>query len=775
MSEKFKISAVAVACALALSACGSGGGSSSPSTAPTNTNNGGSTPSANNNTNTGSNTGNTQTPENNAGNTATPAGDNGYSAAKSAYDQAWNNGAAKNELDAKKYSMAQNSRLVDVAKEDYDTAAAKANSNVYNSEADKKAAEDAANEYKNTADARVTAVNDAFVAATAAKATAEKALAEAEKMLAAKPDDETAKADKAQAEELLIEADNTLVRFNQNTVDEAQQADAAAAEAVKTAQAATVKAPEPTPAQPEEPAKPQPEPAAKGFGGDAKEMTKAIDGGVLVAKKRETGTLEYTTAEAPSATSKDTVVLDGAEVKTAKVEKDKFSRENTLKDGANGESAYMSIHSGNLLTDVRYGGAVDLTNIQDIKQALFVQGTPSEKDTVAAKTGTVVYKGTGLHFKTGLPFNTSGLFSGFVDTSNGTAKVNNTYTNARTTDVTATVDFGKKNIKVNIDKFPENNQRRVADVIKANDSELPDNLTFNGKISGNTFADDKGNLQGGFYGSAADQLAGAYKDAASDARGVFGAKVDKNAVAKPDTGSTTQPAKPDTGSTTPAKPEETSKPAASAGLTKGALGENNFIADVDNIAKLVIGSTTIALDQAKKAVEIGYETAVNWFTNDAPNVVTSNQTHSAYGAAKLNDGSYTLFVQGTPTAAMPEGTAKYTGNVLNYRFSMLDGKWVEAVSNGGVKAGSFDATADFGQKTITGNIDSNDRWYMNKQAFSGSISGNKFNAAWTSGATGSVNGGFYGDNAAEIAGKYEYIKEAGSSDNAFGVFGGKKQ
>ena len=48
-----------------------------------------------------------------------------------------------------------------------------------------------------------------------------------------------------------------------------------------------------------------------------------------------------------------------------------------------------------------------------------------------------------------------------------------------------------------------------------------------------------------------------------------------------------------------------------------------------------------------------------------------------------------------------------------------------------------------------------------------------------SGVEGYISGGFYGDKAAEMAGRYSYNKTPGNkgslSENAFGVFGGKKQ
>jgi len=54
--------------------------------------------------------------------------------------------------------------------------------------------------------------------------------------------------------------------------------------------------------------------------------------------------------------------------------------------------------------------------------------------------------------------------------------------------------------------------------------------------------------------------------------------------------------------------------------------------------------------------------------------------------------------------------------------------------------------------------------------------GSSFNGKWTSSdEQGSVTGGFYGDKAAEMAGRYSYHDKKDERNNAFGVFGGKKQ
>ena len=66
---------------------------------------------------------------------------------------------------------------------------------------------------------------------------------------------------------------------------------------------------------------------------------------------------------------------------------------------------------------------------------------------------------------------------------------------------------------------------------------------------------------------------------------------------------------------------------------------------------------------------------------------------------------------------------------------------------------------------------------MGKQTFNAVINGNRF--ASDSSSNHKIEGGFYGADAAEIAGKYEFIdidnKKDETSNSGFGVFGGKKQ
>ncbi|WP_080660615.1 transferrin-binding protein-like solute binding protein [Kingella kingae] len=90
--------------------------------------------------------------------------------------------------------------------------------------------------------------------------------------------------------------------------------------------------------------------------------------------------------------------------------------------------------------------------------------------------------------------------------------------------------------------------------------------------------------------------------------------------------------------------------------------------------------------------------------------------------------------------------------------------------------GTFTATADFANKTLSASINSGDSSFMGKKTFNAVINGNRF-ASDSSSPNHKIEGGFYGAGAAEIAGKYQFSggKSDTLSNSGFGVFGGKKQ
>ena len=516
--------------------------------------------------------------------------------------------------------------------------------------------------------------------------------------------------------------------------------------------------------------------SGQGFGGEGKVMSKALDGGVLVAKKRETGDLEYAKTEAPTASDKNSVVLDGVAINTKDVKAGEFTLGERSTNGGKADAAQYAIHSGDLLPDVRYGGVADVTNLRDFKQALFVQGTPAGSDTVAAQKGEATYKGIGLHFANGLPVNTS-LLNELPDTS-AESKLENLYPTAKATDVTAKVNFDQKTINVSINRYSDqtvgggSGGDRIAGVVKSNARDMAENLSFNGDLHGNTFSNKQGTMQGGFFGAKADQLAGTYSAAGKNqrdedvvARGVFGAKR-QDAAAQAGGQPDAPVAKPDAPVTQP------KVDAAATELKKGETGEQYFLSNIADLTKVIINGTAIALAPVTDKL---HQTELG---SDYKSFVASgNLSNVVFGAAKLADNAYSLFVQGVMSTSLPSGTAKYAGDVLNFRARNLDNKenWVDA-GNTYRTTGSFTADVNFDTKTIAGKINSGDRWFMNERAFTADITGSSFNGKWTSSdEQGSVTGGFYGDKAAEMAGRYSYHDKKDTSNNAFGVFGGKKQ
>lgn len=210
----------------------------------------------------------------------------------------------------------------------------------------------------------------------------------------------------------------------------------------------------------------------------------------------------------------------------------------------------------------------------------------------------------------------------------------------------------------------------------------------------------------------------------------------------------------------------------------GVFGEKYFDG-TGEITTLMIGGETIDLTKATYDVSKKNHPGLlsNW---DTVMVSKGQYQHLIYGAAKLKDGSYTLFVQGQPTEALPEGKAKYQGKVLHFRSRNVTDKtdWLDE-GNSYMKTGTFTAEVDFGQKSVNGTINSGDGVYMGTKKFTAKIEGSGFKGEWDTKEQGSVEGKFYGHQADEMAGRYDFNKTPGkndaSSDNGFGVFAGKKE
>lgn len=213
-------------------------------------------------------------------------------------------------------------------------------------------------------------------------------------------------------------------------------------------------------------------------------------------------------------------------------------------------------------------------------------------------------------------------------------------------------------------------------------------------------------------------------------------------------------------------------PPAEDGLKTGSLGEKYFDG-TGEITTLMIGGETIDLTKADEPVSSNHR---GLMSDDFNKVIVSQKQyeHLIYGATKLKDGTYTLFVQGKPTETLPVGNAKYTGNVLHFA-----GKYKEDWFNHSAykAAGKFTAEVDFSQKTVTGKIDTKDPSGMGTQNFTAQFDGNNsFKGTWQANeeGKGDISGRFYGEDGAEMAGRYSY-KDNNEHKSGFGVFAGKKE
>lgn len=211
----------------------------------------------------------------------------------------------------------------------------------------------------------------------------------------------------------------------------------------------------------------------------------------------------------------------------------------------------------------------------------------------------------------------------------------------------------------------------------------------------------------------------------------------------------------------------------------GVFGEKYFDG-TGGITALMIGGETIDLTKAGEPVSWRNHPGL---MSDFDKVMVSQgqYQHLTYGAAKLKDGTYTLFVQGEPTERLPEGQATYNGKVLHFRSRNVTDKtdWLGAGNSYRATAGSFTAKVDFGQKSVNGTINSGDGVYMGIKKFTAVIEGSGFKGKWDTKEQGDVEGKFYGSNGDEMAGRYSFNKTPdkndGFSDNGFGVFAGKKE
>lgn len=201
----------------------------------------------------------------------------------------------------------------------------------------------------------------------------------------------------------------------------------------------------------------------------------------------------------------------------------------------------------------------------------------------------------------------------------------------------------------------------------------------------------------------------------------------------------------------------------------GVFGEKYFDG-TGEITALVIGGETIDLTETGDPVSRNHPGLMSDF--EKVMVSQGQYNHLIYGAAKLKDGSYTLFVQGKPTERLPEGKATYNGKVLHFK-KAYENDWFN--NRAYQAAGTFTANVDFSLKTVTGKIDTKDFSGMGMQEFTARIDGNGFQGKWKSdNDKGDISGGFYGQDGAEMAGRYDYKNQDDRKDG-FGVFAGKKE
>ena len=201
----------------------------------------------------------------------------------------------------------------------------------------------------------------------------------------------------------------------------------------------------------------------------------------------------------------------------------------------------------------------------------------------------------------------------------------------------------------------------------------------------------------------------------------------------------------------------------------GVFGEKYFDG-TGEITALVIGGETIDLTETGDPVSRNHPGLMSDF--EKVMVSQGQYNHLIYGAAKLKDGSYTLFVQGKPTERLPEGKATYNGKVLHFK-KAYENDWFN--NRAYQAAGTFTANVDFSLKTVTGKIDTKDFSGMGMQEFTARIDGNGFQGKWKSeNDKGDISGKFYGQDGAEMAGRYDYKNQDNRKDG-FGVFAGKKE
>ena len=224
--------------------------------------------------------------------------------------------------------------------------------------------------------------------------------------------------------------------------------------------------------------------------------------------------------------------------------------------------------------------------------------------------------------------------------------------------------------------------------------------------------------------------------------------------------STTTPAKPETGKT-PTAPKTPATPAVPTAAQQ-TVGGNSIAIDNSNIKHIRVDGVDFDLTQSG-----GVSLNNNWkgkvpgfisgIASGEPKsvqkfLVNTASANATAGVLEVN-GKKQAFFSGhfTPAAELPKGQVHYSTSVASMH------------SGANYNISRTELTANFDSKKLTGTISRNAEFGGNI-AVNAQISGNKFDQ---SGAT-QVKGGFFGKNAAEVAGGF-------SSGNTVGAFVGSKK
>ena len=225
---------------------------------------------------------------------------------------------------------------------------------------------------------------------------------------------------------------------------------------------------------------------------------------------------------------------------------------------------------------------------------------------------------------------------------------------------------------------------------------------------------------------------------------------------------TSQPATPPS-TTTPATSPSTTTPATPAVPTDAqqTVGGNSIAIDNSNIKHIRVDGVDFDLTQSGGTSLNNWKGKVPGFISGIASgepksvqkfLVNTASANATAGVLEVN-GKKQAFFSGhfTPAAELPKGQVHYSTSVA----SMHSGANYDITRT--------ELTANFDSKKLTGTI-SRDAKFGDNIAVNAQISGNKFEQ---SGAT-QVKGGFFGKNAAEVAGGF-------SSGNTVGAFVGSKK